>query len=47
VCLCGGCRALVMDDPAEAGGMSRGWVLAPWTPLLIWARGRERLRPVT
>ena len=39
-------RRPVMDDRAWVGGMMV-WVLAPWTPLLIWARGRERWRPVT
>jgi hypothetical protein len=29
----------------KAGGM-RGWGLAPWTPCLIWARGRASWRPV-
>src|SRR5437763_11336975 len=49
VCACGGggcvgegVRPTVMDD-RRLGGLG----LAPWTPFFIWARGRERWRPVT
>jgi len=44
VCLC--------EEVARRSWMAGGWwrdglCVAPWTPLLIWARGREAWRPVT
>ena len=46
VCLPEGvARRLWMIRRRLAGWGSGG--LAPWTPCLIWARGRERWRPVT
>jgi hypothetical protein len=53
LCACGGggvwWRGVARRSWMTGGSCLDGWVgcLAPWTPLLIWARGRVRWRPVT
>jgi hypothetical protein len=45
VCLREGCRRRLWMIRRRL--RDEGFGLAPWTPCLIWARGRERWRPVT